>query len=336
MTTNLGQDPNLSIRLHIRFYMCRISDCSTKKRDKRWFVGTKLLDDNSQIIIMSAMNRAQHYQRYHRWYEISTIIVFFAINISVLATSVVMEGLRNGNTPSFEIWEPWVWEISSAVSWAILLFPMVRFFERFQWQWHHLGKSFLIYFAASIIVSFSHVGLMVTIRKLIYWAIDQQYNFGDLGFELLYEYRKDLWSFVFVIAVFHSYQFIRSRLLGEASMLDKNEDENTNDSERLLVKKLGKEFVIKVKDVDWLESSGNYVNLHLNGRIYPIRTTLSSLVSQIEDKGFCRVHRSHAVNLDAIESITSMNSGDSEVQLKCGKQLNLSRRYKDSFKQRLK
>jgi len=105
--------------------------------------------------------------------------------------------------------------------------------------------------------------------------------------------------------------------------------------DRLLVKKLGKEFIVKVKDVEWLESSGNYVNLHIKGRIYPTRSTLSSLIAQISDKGFCRIHRSHGVNLDSIDSITPINSGDSEVKLINGKVLNLSRRYKEELKSRL-
>ena len=105
--------------------------------------------------------------------------------------------------------------------------------------------------------------------------------------------------------------------------------------ERLLVKKLGKEFIIKVDDIEWLESSGNYVNLHIKGRIYPMRTTLFDLIAKISTQGFCRIHRSSAINLNQVAHITPLSSGDSEVQLLNGKLLNLSRRYKESFKQRL-
>lgn len=103
-------------------------------------------------------------------------------------------------------------------------------------------------------------------------------------------------------------------------------------STAFLVKKLGKEFIVKVSDIDWLESSGNYVNLHSGERIYPLRATLTQLSKQLEAQGFCRIHRSHAVKLDAIESITPLPSGDSEITLHSGKKLNLSRRYKEQFK----
>lgn len=87
-----------------------------------------------------------------------------------------------------------------------------------------------------------------------------------------------------------------------------------------------------MSDVEWLESSGNYVNLHIGERIYPLRITLTKLIEQLADKGISRIHHSYAVRLDAIESITPLSSGDSEIRLKTGKQLTLSRRYKEAFK----
>ena len=77
------------------------------------------------------------------------------------------------------------------------------------------------------------------------------------------------------------------------------------------------------------------MNLHIKQRIYPMRVTMSDLIPKIENKGFCRIHRSFAINLDLIDSITPLSSGDSEVKLNNGKLLNLSRRYKEEFRLRL-
>ena len=101
---------------------------------------------------------------------------------------------------------------------------------------------------------------------------------------------------------------------------------------RILVKKLGKEFIVKLSDVEWLEASGNYVYSHMKGRIYPTRTALSAVINKITSQGFCRIYHSFAVNLDVVESITPSPSGDGEVQLNNGKILNLSRRYKGAVK----
>ena len=282
------------------------------------------------------MSKLQHFQKHHLWYEISLIFIYFAINNTILATSVIMEAQRGGATLGFDLWEPFVWEYSSALSTMILLWPFVWFLRQYPVHWERLSLSVGIYFFASILFSLGHVGLMVGMRKLIYWAQDRFYDFGDLWFELIYEYRKDLWSFIFFIMIYHGYQFIVSRLQGEANLIGDGEDApEPQNSDRILVKKLGKEFIVKVADIEWLESSGNYVNLHIQGRIYPTRSTLSKLIEQISDKGFCRVHRSYAVNLDVIDSITPLSSGDGEIKLNNGKTLNLSRRYKEELKQRL-
>lgn len=282
------------------------------------------------------MNRLQHFQKYHLWYEVIIIVTYFAINNTILATSVIMEAKRAGDELGFELWEPFVWEYSSALSTMILLWPFVRFIRKYPFQWESILRSIIQYFVASIIFSLAHVGLMVAMRKSIYWAQSRVYEFGDFWFELLYEYRKDLWGFIFLLIIFHGYQFIVGRILGEANLIGENEGEEAKQhSDRILVKKLGKEFIVKIADIEWLESSGNYVNLHIKDRIYPTRSTLSRLIKQISDKGFCRIHRSFGVNLDQVDSITSLASGDGEVKLKNGRTLNLSRRYKEEFKQQL-
>jgi DNA-binding LytR/AlgR family response regulator len=40
--------------------------------------------------------------------------------------------------------------------------------------------------------------------------------------------------------------------------------------QRFLVRKLGKEFLVAVNDIERLEAQGNYVNLHVRGRAYPL------------------------------------------------------------------
>jgi len=286
------------------------------------------------------MSKLQHFQKYKLGYEIGLLFCYFFINNTLLATSVIMEAQRNYTELPFQVWEPFVWEYSSALS-ALLLFPvMFLLLKKVPFRWQAIKRSLLYYFLASVVFSLSHVFLMVSMREVSYFVMSGNYDFGDIWFELFYEYRKDLWSFIFFIIFIQAYNFIICRLQGEANPVAQSEDESENDSEssnidRLLVKKLGKEFIIKIDDVEWLESAGNYVNLHIKGRIYPLRTTLTNLIEKITDKGFSRIHRSHAINLDYVESITPLSSGDSEVKLLNGKILNLSRRYKESFKERL-
>ena len=286
------------------------------------------------------MNKLTHIQKYKLRYEIFIFISYFFINSTLLASSEIMEAQRNNASLPFEIWEPFVWEYSSAISTLVLLPFIFMLLRNIPFNWQAIRYSLFQYFVAASVFSLLHVGIMVGLRKLSYFIVQRSYDFGNLGFELFYEYRKDLWSFIFLIIFLQGYRFILARLQGEANPVAQSEDESEGSTvnkniDRLLIKKLGKEFIINITDVEWLESAGNYVNLHIDGRIYPTRSTLTKLSEQIVDKGFCRIHRSHVINLNFVESITPLSSGDSEVKLTTGKNLNLSRRYKDSFKARL-
>jgi hypothetical protein len=281
------------------------------------------------------MNKLQHFQKYKFRYEVAAIFCYLLINSVILATSEIMEANRSGEA-TFQLWEPFVWEFSSAIATMILLPGCIWLLKNHTFDWEKVKTFFAIYLLSSVIFSIAHVVIMVAIRKLVYWSQTLDYNFGNIGVEFLYEFRKDLWSFIFILMFIKGYGFIISRLQGEANPISVGEEENiTQRFDRLLVKKLGKEFIVKVEDIEWLESSGNYVNLHIKERIYPTRATLTQLISQIEEQGFCRIHRSHAINLNNIESITPLSSGDSEVKLDNGKVLSLSRRYKDAFKSQL-
>jgi uncharacterized membrane protein len=280
------------------------------------------------------MNKLHHFQKYKFCYEVLGIFGYLFINSVILATSVIMEANRSG-VPSFQLWEPFVWEFSSAIATILLLPACVWLLKKHPFNWSKVTFSLGMYFISSIIFSIVHVSVMVTIREIIYWTQSLNYDFGNIFIEFIYELRKDIWDFISILIVIKGYGFIVSRLQGEASPIAVGEENITQRFDRLLVKKLGKEFIVKVEDIEWLESSGNYVNLHSKGRIYPTRTTLTQLISQIEEQGFFRIHRSYAVNLNNIDSITPLSSGDSEVKLNNGKILNLSRRYKDAFKSKL-
>ncbi len=283
------------------------------------------------------MSLLARFEKRPQFYELLLIACYLFINNTINATSILMEASRNGQEITFPLWQPFVWEYSSALS-LILLLPLIIFLlKKAPLTWQFIKQNIIWHLLGSIVFSMLHVALMVLFRKIAYFSQDLHYEFGELPIELFYEYRKDLWSYFFFIMVVYSFRFVASRLIGEAQLLADGEDSVSKSQavERLLVKKLGKEFIIKISDIEWLESSGNYVNLHIKGRIYPLRSTLSHFIEQISAQGFCRIHRSYGVNLDAIESITSLASGDGEITLKNTKTLNLSRRYRDDFKARL-
>ena len=88
---------------------------------------------------------------------------------------------------------------------------------------------------------------------------------------------------------------------------------------------------MSASEVEWLQASGNYVNLHVRGRAYPLRSTMAAIEPQLDPARFVRVHRSHAVNLDHIAEIEPLDSGDARLVMKDGSSVPCSRRYRDGL-----
>lgn len=280
----------------------------------------------------SPQSNLQRFLNYRRYWVCGVVLVWMAFNVSILATSKLMESQREGK--SLPAWEPWCWEISSNLI-ILLLIPLGIYLHDHWFSRFNLRIRLLLHALATLPFSVIHVVGMVALRHLCYSFMDSQYVFGDPLLEFFYEYRKDAQGYLFIAVLIAAYRFIISRLQGEASYLAEGEEnegpETVPPPERLLVKKMGREFLIKVSDIEWIEASGNYANLHLKNHVYPMRITMEKLEKMLP-ANFVRVHRSSIVNLTQVEQIQPLDSGDHEITLRCEKALVLSRRYRERFK----
>jgi two-component system LytT family response regulator len=73
------------------------------------------------------------------------------------------------------------------------------------------------------------------------------------------------------------------------------------------------------------------VHVHTVTRSFMLRRTLQDLLTQLGEQRFARIHKSAAVNLAAVQALAPLFKGDHDVQLRSGKTLRLSRRYKDAL-----
>ena len=105
----------------------------------------------------------------------------------------------------------------------------------------------------------------------------------------------------------------------------------TNSSERLLVPNGEQLQLIDTASIEWIEADDNYVHVHTPVRSYLLRRTLQDLLSQLGERQFARIHKSTAVNVAAIQTLSPLFKGDHDVQLRSGRTLRLSRRYKDAL-----
>lgn len=271
-------------------------------------------------------------------------MAFLAVLLSGVATSdvftVVADRARDG--VHLATWAPVTWEFSSvlclwllvpAIGWWLKQFPLV-----------HGGwlRSVPAHLLATLPFSLAHVAGMVGLRDLVYRLMGLQYDFGPWWPNWLYEYRKDLltyWLLVICIVAFRLYGLWQDSRESPAvvSQPEPATDEGAaTDSasgvtplERLVVRKLNREYIISVTDVDRVEADGNYVRVHAQGSSYPRRESLAALERKLDGRRFVRVHRAHLVNVDRIREIQPWDHGDYRILLHDGTCVNLSRRYRE-------
>ncbi|WP_345776329.1 LytTR family DNA-binding domain-containing protein [Luteimonas salinisoli] len=234
-------------------------------------------------------------------------------------------------------WEPWVWECSSALV-LLALVPVVAAFDRrFPLQRGRMRRSALAHLAFSVPFSLLHVAGMVALREVAYAWMGQDYRFGDWSVYLRYEYLKDVRTYGYFLAVLYLYRFALRRWQGEAEFLTEGREDLPAEpvTDRFLIKKLGREFLVRVEDIDWIEAAGNYVTLHVGERLYPLRETMAGIQARLEGRGFARVHRSAIVNLDRVREIEPFDTGDARAHMHGGGVVAVSRRYRQALKERL-
>jgi two-component system LytT family response regulator len=89
--------------------------------------------------------------------------------------------------------------------------------------------------------------------------------------------------------------------------------------------------LVRVEDVDWFEAEGNYVRLHVGTTSHLIRSTLRGMADQLDPTTFIRIHRSTIVNVNRIREIQPWFGGDYIALLHDGRQLRVSRSYRDQL-----
>ena len=273
----------------------------------------------------------------HRFAWDATLwIAFFALEATFNAVVVDLQFTREH--ADVARWEPFVWEFSSVAMLVALLPALAAFLRRFPLRFTTWKRNLPLHLLASVVYSLVHVLGMVALRKGAYALAGDDYRFGDWPLELAYEYLKDVRTYFLCVGVIAGNQFILRRLRGEASLLAAPDDgapvEPIERPERFLVRKLGKEFLVAAVDIEWLEAEGNYVNLHVKGRLYPLRSTMTSLEPRLDPLRFLRVHRSYIVNLDHLAEIEPLDTGDARLKLRDGTVVPCSRRYRASLRAR--
>ena len=138
---------------------------------------------------------------------------------------------------------------------------------------------------------------------------------------------------------------VRKRVLSETPALQQRRLELTLESIKsanaqagdirfFALREIGTTKPIPLNSVRLIDADDNYCRLHFDRETSLQRITLTAFLDRANTETstkFVRIHRSHAVNLQHVSSVTSLANGDALIMLKSGEEVRLSRRYRQEF-----
>ncbi len=105
---------------------------------------------------------------------------------------------------------------------------------------------------------------------------------------------------------------------------------------RIFVRDRGAVVPVRTSAISRCEADGDYVAIHAAGRRHLVYVNLGDLERRLDPETFVRVHRSHLVNLDYVESLTSHDPNRLEVLMKDGSRVVASRMGTQLLRSRIK
>ncbi len=87
--------------------------------------------------------------------------------------------------------------------------------------------------------------------------------------------------------------------------------------------------VVIAEDVELIGAAGNYVELHVRGRSFLLRESISSLEQRLDPAKFIRIHRSRIVKSSRILELQSIENREFVVKLSDGSEHRSSRTFAD-------
>ncbi len=102
--------------------------------------------------------------------------------------------------------------------------------------------------------------------------------------------------------------------------------------EHIAIKESGEITRVAINSIEWIDAAGDYMCIHAGNETHILRRTMKELEEELNPQRFQRIHRSSIVNMDHVEKLCSRQNGEYHLILQNGKELKVSRSYKDRVK----
>ena len=264
------------------------------------------------------------------WRQVAAWAVLLTISVFARAHVDALDEARRGVTGVYD--RMLAIEVSSHIVVAALI-PALYWMHR-RWPIRGGLRNVAIHALALLPFSLIHTVGMAALRLVWFSGIlGEAYSFPLTVDRLAYEFAKDIISYGMLTAAVMALRYVFARPSVPAALPPAPSQSPQPETlpERFAVRKRGKEIMVEVADIDWIEAAGNYAVLHVGGETLEIRSSLTRLEGELDAKRFVRVHKSYVVNVARIAEVTPWISGDWRIRLQDGAEVNLSRRYRQRF-----
>jgi len=209
--------------------------------------------------------------------------------------------------------------LATPVQWVLIRhFPVIHVH-----RWRHA----LIQLAGNASLAFA---LIVVSCFLAAWGFERRLlpTLAEVGGQLVSNWTLLVFALSAFTAIAHVVRFFQSEQDTKIVHIERER------AARVPIKTAGRLRFVDQADIDWMESQGNYLALHTGPNMHLIRRTLTDLEAELETGRFVRIHRRVIVAIDRIREMKPLANGDAALQLLGGRELRVSRRYRESVRER--
>ncbi len=224
------------------------------------------------------------------------------------------------------------WEVSSHLAMALVIPAMY-------WAWRTLQParigwvlSLLGHGATAILLSLTHVALMILLRKFAYEAAGHHYDPADMLFQFIYEFQKDAFSYAANLALIWALDRILASRPAAALSLAAAPAAAAPPADVIFEVRDGAETRrVAASGLVRVEAAGNYVELIGSAGRTLHRITMSGAEAALRPAAFIRVHRSHLINPAGLKSVSLLPDGDAIALMANGDRVPVSRRFRGAL-----
>lgn len=213
----------------------------------------------------------------------------------------------------------WSWQWTSMIGWLSiypLLWIAVARLRPPRFSWASIITALIV---GALVASGLHIAVMIALRHIYYAASGSgpYHFFGIVPNRLMYEFRKDVPTYLQFVVIAATVQWLLARAAGPAAEAPRT----------MTVSDGAVTHHVPLAEIESVTSAGNYVAIEWGSRTLLQRATLATTASELGDP-FVRVHRGLLVRRDAIRRVVTDKSGDFTLTLASGAEVRGSRRYR--------